>query len=140
MATPFEAAASEAAGGAVSFEFKGQTFKAQDPGGMALIEWAAAGDLDTSSTSPAEVVAANTAIYEVLRALVVDEDWRRFRRLALDTRASGDELLVIIGDVMAKIAGRPTEPPSVSLTEHETNGRPSTDGPGSRATRSRSSA
>lgn len=125
--TPFKAARAEASGKGPTFEFAGERFAAVDPGAMALVEWAAASDLDTESASPAEVAAANGAIFHYLQAVVADDDWRRFRALARSSRATADQLLEAIRNATAAIAGRPTEPPSDSAASPSTNGRPSTD-------------
>lgn len=124
--TPFEAAVAEANGKDPTFEFRGEKFRAVDPGAMALVEWAAASDLDTESRVPGEVAAANAAVHEFLKAVVHDDDWRRFRKLALKSRATADELLGVIQDATAAVAGRPTEPPSGSAASPSANGRPST--------------
>ena len=137
MATPFEAAKAEANGG-VSFEAFGERFRAQDPGAMAFVEWAASSELDIDSASPAEVMAANAAIFHYLRAIVADEDWHRFRLIARQRRASGDELLRAVLDASSALAGRPTGPSSDSPAPPETNGRLSKDGSSSPAARSRS--
>lgn len=127
MATPFEAAAAEHKGKAPTVEAFGETFQVQDPGAMALVEWAASGDLDTDAPTPAEINAANAAIFYMLEALITDADFQRFRKVAKAHRAKGDELLKVIRDAIAATTGRPTGPPSGSRSEHETNGRPSTD-------------
>lgn len=54
------------------------------------------------------------AIYDLLRAVIADEDWRRFEEHASVTRADGDDLLAVVKQAMALISERPTVRPSDS--------------------------
>lgn len=138
MTTPFEAAKAAHDGKAPTISFGGEKFHVVDPGAMAMVSWAAASDLDTDSPSPEEVRAANAAIFHMLEAVIADEDFKRFESVARKRRATGDELLKVIGDAMAAVTGRPTGPSSASDDEPETSGRSSTVASGGTAARRRS--
>lgn len=48
------------------------------------------------------------AMYELLQQCIHEDDWKRFERHATDSRASGDELMELVGEVMTVVAARPT--------------------------------
>lgn len=106
----------------IPLTFKGETFHGRVPGGLAFMEFIAAGDLDTESTDQAEVIEANRAVLEFLQSLIVEEDWRRFRRLCRRQAVSATELGALIREWLSVMVGRPTQQQPPSLGEPSANG------------------
>jgi hypothetical protein len=88
----------------------GQVIRVQDPGALPALEWADAVSEGLSTEDQRGVA----AIYRMLRACVVNEDWQLFRQTVLDYRLSADTLLQIVAKVTAEFADRPTQPSSPS--------------------------
>ena len=90
-------------------DFGGETFRTADEVAfMAELQFAHvakagidAGDLDGLA-----------AMYELLEQCLHAEDWQRFKKTALRTKASGDDLLAFVGEVGRALRGQPatTEP------------------------------
>ncbi len=93
--------------------FKGEKYRIADRvGAMPAWEfaWYAAQGVDADSME------GLAAMYELIRDSIDPADWPRFRRAAIDKKASSSELLAVCGEVTALITGRPTMPPSDSST------------------------
>lgn len=88
----------------------GQTIRVQDPGALPALEWADA-VAEGLTTDDQRGVAA---IYKMLRACIVNEDWLTFRDTVLEYRLSADTLLQIVAAVSAEFARNPTQPSSPS--------------------------
>lgn len=126
----FQAARSEAKKELVTFDLFGETDEggewretftcADDPGLMALLGLVAMADVDS------ETEEGMRALLDFFRALVIDDDWGRFRRTCLRRRLRGETLLPVIRGLMPALAGRPTTPSSSSDGSPSLNGATST--------------
>lgn len=52
---------------------------------------------------------ALAAMHDLLKNCLADDEWDRFERHATDHRADGDDLMEVVGKVMAALADRPTK-------------------------------
>lgn len=52
---------------------------------------------------------ALAAMHDLLKNCIADDEWDRFERHAVDHRADGDDLMQVVGKVMAVLADRPTK-------------------------------
>lgn len=126
----FQAARSEARQDVVTFDLFDQTDGveawretftcADDPGLMAILGLVSLADVDSDTDE------GMRALLEFFRALVVDDDWSRFRRTCLRHRLKGETLLPVIRGLMPALAGRPTTPSSSSDGLPSLNGASST--------------
>jgi hypothetical protein len=126
----FQAARSEAKKEIVTFDLFDQTDGveewretftcADDPGLMALLGLVAMADVDSETDE------GMRALLDFFRALVIDDDWGRFRRTCLRHRLRGETLLPVIRGLMPALAGRPTTPSSSSEGLPSLNGASST--------------
>lgn len=83
--------------------FHGEEFALPErTGAMAMYEFA---HLAEEGASEMEEKAA---IYALLESCIAEEDWARFRKVAKKHRATEDELIQVIGQVLVVLAGRPT--------------------------------
>lgn len=57
---------------------------------------------------------ALATMYDVIRGCVAEEDWPSFVRHAIDTKATPEELLKVVTDVIAIVSARPPGSPSGS--------------------------
>jgi hypothetical protein len=55
-----------------------------------------------------------SAIYDLLRSVIADEDWGRFENHASVVRADGDDLMGVVSQAIELISERPTVRPSES--------------------------
>lgn len=67
------------------------------------------------------------SIGQLLKSLIREEDWPRFRHAATEAKFDIDDLTVIVRDVLGA-AGRPTEPSSDSAGSPPASGTSSSDG------------
>ncbi len=67
------------------------------------------------------------SVGQLLKSLIRDEDWSRFRQVATEAKFDIDELTTIVRDVL-RAAGRPTEPSSDSAGSPSASGTSSSDG------------
>lgn len=106
-------------GGSLKVEFKGATFRiAERLGAMPLLKYANA----ASSGLDSESLEGLAAMYAMIRDCIDgDDEWRRFERHAIDTRADQAELMDVVTDVVKLLTARPTQPPGDSSA-----GRPET--------------
>lgn len=92
-----------------TIELLGEEFQVADRVGlMSLLRFAhlakkgmTANDLDAFS-----------AIYDVLRSVIADEDWSRFEEHATLVRADTEELLGCVREAITLVSARPTNRPS----------------------------
>ncbi|WP_045740867.1 hypothetical protein [Actinoplanes rectilineatus] len=92
-------------------EFMGEHFKLRDKiGKMALLRFAAMAD-SGEETGGMKTLAA---MYKLLRACIVEEDWERFGDHADETAADEDDLLAVVGQAIELVTARPTRRPAVS--------------------------
>lgn len=126
-----DAARAESTGERRSFAVRGERFSLlADPPQWSFLELARSGSvsLDPDAT-PAEQTQAFAAIYDFFHDVIDPADWGRFRRYMIKTRIPLEEISdSVLGDVVAIVVGRPTEPPSPSEPSPSPNGTSSTDG------------
>lgn len=91
---------------------KGASFRLSDDeiGIVPLIMLARAGKRGADSNDMDGLV----AIYDVLHDCIHEDDFDAFMRHATATKASGDELMEVMGKAIAVVAARPTRPPGGS--------------------------
>lgn len=86
-------------------EFCGEDFRVADKvGAMALMRFAKVAQSGVDSST----LAGMAALYDVLAQMIHPDDWPRFEAHADRQHAEGDELLGVVQDVFAAMAGRPT--------------------------------
>lgn len=104
--------------GPVTVEFLGEEFRIADRVGllpmMRFAKLAKSGEDSMSMTGLA-------AMYDLLEQSIHPDEWPRFEAHADEQHASGDELMKVVGKVIALSSGRPTTRPSDS-----SDGSPST--------------
>lgn len=87
-------------------EFMGQWFRMADSIGlMPLLAFANSAKKGAQS----EDMDGLAAMYALIRDCIHDEDWPRFERVAMDTKAEGDDIFEVVGRVMEKLSARPRE-------------------------------
>jgi hypothetical protein len=92
-------------------EFLGETFRIADKVGIVpLLKFAHYADADVDTGD----MGAMAAMYEMLRDTVHTEDWPRFERHAIDSKAGADDLLEVVRKCVQLVTARPTPPPSGS--------------------------
>lgn len=92
-------------------EFGGERFTVADKIGlMPLMRFAKAAQGGVDSND----MAGLAAMYDLLEQCIAPADWRRFEVAADKTRASGEELMAVVKDVMEAMTARPTSLPSDS--------------------------
>ena len=90
---------------AETFEFAGAEFRmAVNIGYMPMLRFATVAKTGIDSNE----LEALFAMSELLRNCVHVDDWERFQSHATDVGASGDELMEVVGRVMALAGDRPT--------------------------------
>lgn len=104
-----------------SVDWFGQSFEVADEvSDFAMMEYADA----VARGGEAE---AASAIYGLLREVVAEKDWPRFRKLALKEKASVEQLGDVIAVAFGGAADRPTERPSDSSSGPRSTSAASTD-------------
>jgi hypothetical protein len=94
-----------------SVEFFGETFALPERvGSMPLMRFAKLAQQGVQ-TDDFEGLAA---MYDLIEACLSEADWPRFQACATANRATDEELLAVVAEVMVAMAGRPTSRPSVS--------------------------
>lgn len=73
------------------------------------------------------------AIYSLLESVIAEADWARFQRHAMKVRATTDELIELVGQIMVAVAARPTQRSSDSSDGPSTAAPSSTSTPAERA-------
>lgn len=91
--------------------FKGETFTTAE--GIALMPLMRFAKVAKSGTDSNEM-AGLAAMYDLLETCIADSEWDRFTDHATKTRADGDELMAVVGQVFEVLSGRPTSRPSDS--------------------------
>lgn len=95
-----------------TFEFCGQDFRIVegDPSTLPLMEFAdaAANGLDSGDAQ------GLAAMWRMLRDCLHPDDWPNFRRVAMDNKASTEDVLAVVGGVWEYLTGRPTRRPTDS--------------------------
>ncbi len=95
----------------MSIEFLGERFRLRKKiGKMPLLRFAAMADAG-GETGDMKILAA---MYKLLRACIVEEDWERFGDHADETGADEDDLLAVVGQAIEQVTARPTQRPAVS--------------------------
>lgn len=86
-------------------ELKDRKFRLRDRiPALAGLKWSAAAELDTNDT------AGQAAIYSMLKAIMIKEDWPAFENYAMnEADADFEELLDVIIKALEVFAGRPTK-------------------------------
>jgi hypothetical protein len=85
-------------------DFKGEKFHvAEKIGAMALIAWGKAADLDESGNE------ALIAVYDMLEDVIHEDEFKRFKRVALKSKADMEELMNLLSAAMEMVSGNPTE-------------------------------
>lgn len=86
-------------------EFKDEKFRIREKvGTLAMLKWASASELGTDDPR------ALGAIYAMLKAVILKEDWVAFEDHAMDTDADVEELFEVITSALEIVSGRPTQP------------------------------
>jgi hypothetical protein len=94
-----------------TIQLKGETFAVTFPvPPMALMDFAAIAVGNVSSND----LEGLAAMYELLESVVEPEDWARFKKHAKKTRATDDELWLLVRRVINGQTDHPTSPPSDS--------------------------
>lgn len=92
-------------------EFGGESFACSDSIAlMALMRFAHVASAGTDSND----LAGLAAMYDLLEQVIAADDWDRFQQAALRTKARGDELMAVVGEVIRVLSDRPTGRPSDS--------------------------
>lgn len=92
-------------------EFGGEQFRTADRIGlMPLMRFAKIAKAGVD----ADDLEGLTSLYDLLEQCIHVDEWARFEKVADDTRAQGDELMKVVGDVFAALSARPTSLPSDS--------------------------
>lgn len=85
-------------------DFQGEKFHvAEKIGAMALLSWGKAADLDEEGNE------ALIAVYDMLEDVIHEDEFKRFRRVALKTKADMGDLMTLLGAAMEAVTGNPTE-------------------------------
>ena len=85
--------------------FGGESFAAAESIGlMALMRFAHV----ARSGTDANDMAGLAAMYELLEQCIEPSDWERFQQTAMRTRATGDDLMRVVKDVIQAASARPT--------------------------------
>lgn len=79
-------------------------------------------------TNSDDELAAMEAIYDVLRACILPDDWERFVEDMIDKSAEADDMLPLVNETYTILAARPTKRPSASSDGRSATGPGSTDG------------
>lgn len=109
--------------------FAGKPFKVADKLGlMPLLRFAHLAKQGVDSDDMEGLV----AIYDLLVNVIAPEDWEAFEQHAVDVRAEGDDLMLVVTQAIEMISSRPTERPSVSS---DGPGRTSPSSPGDSSSR-----
>jgi hypothetical protein len=108
-----------------TFDFEDQTFTIIDgqPSALPLMELADAVQSNAAENS----FPALAAMYQMLQACIVPDDWGRFRRTIMTAHADVDDVWPIVEAVYGVVSGRPTERPSGSPDGPSTTGPTSKD-------------
>lgn len=92
-------------------ELNGEKFRVADEMGvMPMLKWAAFSDMSTEDPG------ALAAIYAMLMDVIHEDDWTRFERHAIKTKADAEELMNVISAGMEIITARPTKQPDGTAT------------------------
>lgn len=92
-------------------EFAGEKFgMAENIGAMPLMRFAKVAKAGGDSNNLDGLV----AMYDLLEQCIEPSEWARFQAHADKTRADGEQLMTVVGEVFQAIADRPTGRPSVS--------------------------
>lgn len=91
--------------------FKGESFVIAD--GIALMPLMRFAKVARSGVDSNEM-AGLAAMYDLLETCFPESEWDRFTDHATKTRADGDELMAVVGQVFEVLSGRPTSRPSDS--------------------------
>lgn len=107
-----------------TFDFEGETFTVIDyePSALPMMELSDA----IQSGVEEDSTPALAAMYQMLQHCIAESDWPRFRRTAMASRATVDDVMPIVSAVWEAVTGRPTGRPSASADG------PSTTGPNSK--------
>lgn len=128
--TEFAAAAAEIDGEPATIDFAGETFHVSDASiAMAWFRFHKA--IEYEGDNGEEEARTSVAIFDLLEALIVPEDWSRFQAVAMRTRASGEDHSKAMRDALVARAGRPTQQPVDSSTGLSTTSAPSKPAPSS---------
>ena len=109
---------------AVTVEFLGAEFRVADRFGlMPMMRFAKVAQSGADSMS----MAGLASMYDLLAQSIHPDDWARFEAHADEQRADGDQLMTLVGKVIALASGRPTSRPSDSSDGSPTTSASSAD-------------
>ena len=101
-------------------EFLGATFRMADRIGlMPLLRFAHASSKGLDSTDMEGLV----ALYDMIHDCIDVEEWDRFQRHAIDTKAEADDLMAMVQKVIETLTARPTTRPGDSSAGPRTTTR-----------------
>jgi hypothetical protein len=110
---------------AETVEFLGRRFRVADRVGlMPIMRFAKAAKAGTDSNDMDGI----SAMFDLLRQCIADEDWPAFEAHADATRADGEELMGVVVAAMSLVQARPTKPRSTSSGGPRTTNANSSDG------------
>jgi hypothetical protein len=113
-------------------EFAGETFRMADSiGVMPLMRFAKVAKAGADSNNMDGLV----AMYDLLEQCIEPSEWVRFQEHADKTRADGEQLMAVVGEVFASVAERPTGRPSGSSGGQKITKRKSVAGSSSKVIR-----
>lgn len=105
-------------------DFLGEQFRvAERVGALPIMRFAKAAKSGTDSNDMEGLV----ALYDLLAQVIHPDDWARFEAHADREHADGDQLLVVVQQALAAVAGRPTGRSSDSSDGPQTIEPSSTD-------------
>jgi hypothetical protein len=99
-------------------KFGGQLFRVADKVGL-MPHLMFADAAQRGATDESQVGMA--AVYAMLRDSIHADDWHRFERLAIDSKAEGPELFDVVEAVLEITTARPTQRPSDSSSPDSTS-------------------
>lgn len=92
-------------------EFMGSAFRMADSIGlMPLLKFAHASAQGLDSTD----MEGLAALYEMIHDCIHDDEWQRFERHAIDTKAEAEDLMSLVQKVIEALSARPSRPPGDS--------------------------
>jgi len=89
---------------------------------MPLLKFAHTASLDVDSND----MEGLTAIWDILKDCLHEDDWDRFVRDMIDKKAESEEIMPVVGQAISIISARPTRRPSDSSSGPPETGAPST--------------
>lgn len=109
--------AGEIVGGGRKVEFMGAEFRMADRVGlMPLLKFAHASAQGLDSND----MEGMAALYAMVRDCIDGDEWVRFERHAIDTKAEADDLMGAVTQVIEALSARPTAPPGDSSAGRRT--------------------